>query len=112
VKVVAGFAENQQYGLGTNSMTESQKSLLIYGALALFFLLFLAGRDSYDSIPANVSSRSLCAASGSLQQARPAVRITSASASHDKHCIKRLPVQAMVCVWMGCACGCTQVQQE
>jgi hypothetical protein len=43
VKVVAGFAENQQYGLGTNSMTESQKSLLIYGALALFFLLFLAG---------------------------------------------------------------------
>jgi rubredoxin len=43
VKVVAGFAENQQYGLGTNSMTESQKSLLIYGALAFFFLLFLAG---------------------------------------------------------------------
>lgn len=43
VKVVAGFAENQQYGLGTNSMTESQKSLLIYGALAVFFLLFLAG---------------------------------------------------------------------
>lgn len=43
VKVVAGFAENQQYGLGTNSMTESQKSLLIYGSLAVFFLLFLAG---------------------------------------------------------------------
>ncbi|PNW80381.1 hypothetical protein CHLRE_07g315150v5 [Chlamydomonas reinhardtii] len=43
VKVVAGFAENQQYGLGGNSMTEAQKSGLIYGALALFFALFLAG---------------------------------------------------------------------
>ncbi|GLC33052.1 hypothetical protein PLESTB_000375900 [Pleodorina starrii] len=41
--VVAGFAENQKYGLGGNSMTEGQKSLLIYGALALFFALFLAG---------------------------------------------------------------------
>eukprot|EP00775_Hariotina_reticulata_P009443 gene9443-9609_t len=43
VKVVAGFAENQRYGLGTNSMTGSQKLLLIYGALAFFFALFLAG---------------------------------------------------------------------
>ncbi|GIM11288.1 hypothetical protein Vretimale_14783, partial [Volvox reticuliferus] len=43
MKVVAGFAENQKYGLGGNSMTESQKSLLIYGALAVFFILFLAG---------------------------------------------------------------------
>jgi hypothetical protein len=43
VQVVAGFAENQQYGLGTNSMTGEQKSLLIYGALALFFILFLGG---------------------------------------------------------------------
>lgn len=43
VKVVAGFAENQQYGLGTNSMTGEQKSLLIYGALAVFFILFLGG---------------------------------------------------------------------
>lgn len=42
-KVVAGFAENQTYGLGTNSMTGEQKSGLIYGALALFFLLFLGG---------------------------------------------------------------------
>lgn len=40
---VAGFAENQGYGLGTNSMTEGQKSGLIYGSLAAFFLLFLAG---------------------------------------------------------------------
>lgn len=43
MKVVAGFAENQKYGLGTNSMTGSQKSLLIYGALAVFFVLFIAG---------------------------------------------------------------------
>lgn len=43
MKVVAGFAENQKYGLGTNSMTGEQKSLLIYGALAFFFTLFLAG---------------------------------------------------------------------
>lgn len=43
VQVVAGFAENQQYGLGTNSMTGEQKSLLIYGTLAVFFIMFLAG---------------------------------------------------------------------
>jgi rubredoxin len=43
VTVVAGFAENQGYGLGTNSMTGGQKSALIYGALAVFFLLFLGG---------------------------------------------------------------------
>lgn len=43
VKVVAGFAENQQYGLGTNSMTGNQKLLLIYGALLAFVLLFLSG---------------------------------------------------------------------
>ncbi len=41
--MVAGFAENQRYGLGTNSMTEAQKSLLIYGSLAVFFVLFLSG---------------------------------------------------------------------
>lgn len=40
---VAGFAENQGYGLGTNSMTGEQKSLLIYGALGFFFFLFLLG---------------------------------------------------------------------
>lgn len=52
VKVVAGFAENQQYGLGTNSMTESQKSLLIYGSLAFFFLLFLvSSSDDCQSVP-------------------------------------------------------------
>ena len=40
---VAGFAENQGYGLGTNSMTGEQKSLLIFGALAAFFALLIAG---------------------------------------------------------------------
>lgn len=43
VKVVAGFAENQKYGLGSNSMTEDQKSLLIYGSLAVAVILFLSG---------------------------------------------------------------------
>ncbi len=40
---MAGFAENQQYGIGTNSMTGNQKLLLIYGALLAFVLLFLSG---------------------------------------------------------------------
>ena len=42
-KEIAGFAENQSYGLGTNSMTGDQKLGLIYGALAFFFVAFLAG---------------------------------------------------------------------
>lgn len=42
-KEIAGFAENQGYGLGTNSMTGEQKSLLIFGSLAAFFVLFLLG---------------------------------------------------------------------
>ena len=40
---VAGFEQNQGYGFGTNSMTEGEKSKLIYGGLALFFVFFLAG---------------------------------------------------------------------
>ncbi|KAH9552903.1 hypothetical protein CY35_09G091600 [Sphagnum magellanicum] len=40
---VAGFAQNQQYGLGGNSLTSGQKSILIYGSLLLFFALFLSG---------------------------------------------------------------------
>ncbi|KAL4447643.1 hypothetical protein ABPG75_004862 [Micractinium tetrahymenae] len=40
---VAGFAENQGYGLGTNGLTEEQKSLLIFGSLGFFFVLFLLG---------------------------------------------------------------------
>jgi rubredoxin len=42
-KVVAGFAENQGYGFGTNTMTEGQKSALIYGSMIAFFGLFLLG---------------------------------------------------------------------
>ncbi|KAL1515416.1 hypothetical protein AB1Y20_002042 [Prymnesium parvum] len=40
---IAGFADNQQYGLGTNSWTEAQKSTAIFGGLGLFVLLFLSG---------------------------------------------------------------------
>eukprot|EP00798_Chlamydomonas_sp_ICE-L_P007499 gene7496-645_t len=43
MQVVAGFAENQTYGFGANTMTGDQKQLLIYGSLALFFVLFIAG---------------------------------------------------------------------
>lgn len=32
-----------RYGLGTNAMTEGQKSGLIYGSLLFFFILFLSG---------------------------------------------------------------------
>ena len=35
--------QNQGYGFGTNSMTEGEKSRLIYGSLAFFFLFFIAG---------------------------------------------------------------------
>ncbi|XP_024356462.1 uncharacterized protein [Physcomitrium patens] len=40
---VAGFAQNQQFGLGGNTLTSGQKSLLIYGSLLAFFALFLSG---------------------------------------------------------------------
>ena len=42
-KQIAGFAENQRYGLGTNALTGGQKSGLIYGSLVAFFALFIAG---------------------------------------------------------------------
>ncbi len=42
-RVLAGFAENQKYGLGFNSVTGNQKLLVIYGALAVFFLLLIGG---------------------------------------------------------------------
>lgn len=42
-KVIAGFAENQKYGLGGNSLTGGQKNLLIFGLLGFFFLLLLSG---------------------------------------------------------------------
>jgi rubredoxin len=38
----AGFKQNQGYGLGVNTMTQGQKSLLIYGALGLGILLLLS----------------------------------------------------------------------
>lgn len=40
---IAGFADNQQYGFGTNTWTEGQKSTAIFGGLGAFVLLFLAG---------------------------------------------------------------------
>ena len=40
---IAGFADNQAYGLGTNTWTESQKSNAIFGGLAAFFALLLSG---------------------------------------------------------------------
>mmetsp|Transcript_51564 Transcript_51564/g.104968 ORF Transcript_51564/g.104968 Transcript_51564/m.104968 type:complete len:173 (+) Transcript_51564:811-1329(+) len=42
-KVIAGFAENQKYGLGGNSLTGGQKNLLIFGLIGLGFLLLLSG---------------------------------------------------------------------
>jgi len=42
-KVIAGFAENQKYGLGGNSLTGGQKNLVIFGILGLAFLLLLSG---------------------------------------------------------------------
>uniref|UniRef100_A0A2P2K841 Uncharacterized protein MANES_08G127500 n=1 Tax=Rhizophora mucronata TaxID=61149 RepID=A0A2P2K841_RHIMU len=40
---IAGFAQNQQYGLGGNTLTSGQKAILIYGSLLFFFALFLLG---------------------------------------------------------------------
>lgn len=40
---IAGFVENQQFGLGGNTLTSGQKALLIYGSLLLAFCLFLSG---------------------------------------------------------------------
>lgn len=40
---IAGFAQNQQFGLGGNTLTSGQKAILIYGSLLFFFALFLSG---------------------------------------------------------------------
>ncbi|KAG6736405.1 hypothetical protein POTOM_018605 [Populus tomentosa] len=40
---IAGFAQNQQYGLGGNALTSGQKAVLIFGTLFFFFVLFLSG---------------------------------------------------------------------
>ncbi|ARV62211.1 rubredoxin [Nostocales cyanobacterium HT-58-2] len=38
----SGFQENLKYGLGVNTLTPTQKNLLIFGALALAFLFFIS----------------------------------------------------------------------
>lgn len=38
----SGFKENLGYGLGVNTLTPGQKNLLIFGALAVAFLLFMS----------------------------------------------------------------------
>ena len=38
----SGFKQNLRYGLGVNTLTPGQKNILIFGALALAFLLFLS----------------------------------------------------------------------
>mmetsp|Transcript_74046 Transcript_74046/g.176304 ORF Transcript_74046/g.176304 Transcript_74046/m.176304 type:complete len:199 (-) Transcript_74046:127-723(-) len=40
---IAGFAENQGFGLGFNTMTAGQKNVWIWGGLGLAFLAFLGG---------------------------------------------------------------------
>lgn len=40
---IAGFAENQEYGLGFNKMTSGEKGLIIWGGLASLGLLLLGG---------------------------------------------------------------------
>lgn len=42
-KTIAGFADNQRYGFGSNSLTAGQKNSLIFGGLLLCFLLLLSG---------------------------------------------------------------------
>lgn len=42
-RIFAGFADNQNYGFGGNSMTEGQKSNLIFGGLFIGFLLLMSG---------------------------------------------------------------------
>lgn len=43
VEEIAGFAENQDYGLGFNSWTAKDKNILIWGGLAAGFVGLLAG---------------------------------------------------------------------
>lgn len=42
-KIIAGFADNQSYGFGSNTLTGGQKSALIFGGLLACFLLLLSG---------------------------------------------------------------------
>mmetsp|Transcript_4864 Transcript_4864/g.16310 ORF Transcript_4864/g.16310 Transcript_4864/m.16310 type:complete len:273 (-) Transcript_4864:71-889(-) len=41
--LIAGFEENQQFGLGTNSLTGGQKAGLIFGGIALGAIFLLSG---------------------------------------------------------------------
>lgn len=38
----SGFESNLNYGLGVNNLTPTQKNLLIFGGLAIGFLLFMS----------------------------------------------------------------------
>merc|ERR1711907_541091 len=40
---IAGFEDNQQYGFGGNTLSEGDKSNLIFGGLAFAALLLLSG---------------------------------------------------------------------
>jgi len=40
---IAGFEDNQNYGIGSNTWTEAQKSNAIFGGLGFLFLLLLSG---------------------------------------------------------------------
>eukprot|EP00595_Chromulina_sp_UTEXLB2642_P002461 CAMPEP_0196763614 /NCGR_PEP_ID=MMETSP1095-20130614/4427_1 /TAXON_ID=96789 ORGANISM="Chromulina nebulosa, Strain UTEXLB2642" /NCGR_SAMPLE_ID=MMETSP1095 /ASSEMBLY_ACC=CAM_ASM_000446 /LENGTH=163 /DNA_ID=CAMNT_0042117195 /DNA_START=112 /DNA_END=603 /DNA_ORIENTATION=+ len=42
-ETLSGFKENLKYGFGGNAMTSSQKSNLIFGGLALGFIIFISG---------------------------------------------------------------------
>jgi rubredoxin len=42
VNEAAGFKANQGYGLGVNTMTQGQKSILIFGGLGIAILLLLS----------------------------------------------------------------------
>eukprot|EP00607_Mallomonas_marina_P004626 CAMPEP_0182428944 /NCGR_PEP_ID=MMETSP1167-20130531/24828_1 /TAXON_ID=2988 /ORGANISM="Mallomonas Sp, Strain CCMP3275" /LENGTH=202 /DNA_ID=CAMNT_0024612183 /DNA_START=79 /DNA_END=687 /DNA_ORIENTATION=+ len=42
-ETLSGFKQNLNYGFGGNAMTGESKGLLIFGSLAGFFVLFLAG---------------------------------------------------------------------
>ena len=38
----SGFQENLKYGFGVNTLTPGQKNMLIFGALAVGFLIFMS----------------------------------------------------------------------
>jgi hypothetical protein len=41
--MLSGFKENLKFGLGGNAMTAGQKSNLIFGGLAIGFIIFMSG---------------------------------------------------------------------